>query len=174
MSRDLFDILGLPHRPHEEPAVRERFIRRRDELRRRLSQARSPETQGELDALHVAYTVLRDPQTQTVYLRRHDETSRPNRVELLRTLIAGSLEDGLLRHSRREKILAEGRRLGLSPFHTQLLIAQTQFGPQRVLPFDDPQTAEQWGHSKPGAARLAAALVLALALFLAAVRLIGI
>ena len=71
------------------------------------------------------------------------------------------------------EILAEGRRLGLSEFHTQLLIAQVQFGGELVVPparCDIPASSETG--SRVGA-RFAAAGVLALAIFLAMIRWLG-
>jgi hypothetical protein len=96
----------------------------------------------------------------------------PAPAEQLCSLIRDSLEDGLLRCSQRAKILSAGRKLGFSDFHTHLLIAQTQFGPQCVVSED----AELPSPPASGAAagRLAAALLLALALLLAAIRWLGI
>ena len=69
---------------------------------------------------------------------------------------------------------AEGRRRGLSEFHTHLLIAQTQFGEKRVLPFDDPRDEPVREGQRRISARFAAALVLGLALFLTTIRLLGV
>lgn len=167
MSHDPYSILGLAPGHYDSAALRRRFDDRRAEL------AGGRADRARLDELHVAYSVLRDPANQTVFLKRLDRGPAPDRTAGLRLLIAASLEDGLLRHSRRLRILQEGTRLGLSPFHTQLLIAQTQFGPQRVLPAD----TDELGHAPAPTstvARLAGLCVLALALFLAAVRAIGV
>lgn len=98
----------------------------------------------------------------------------------LREMIAASLEDGLLRHSRRRRILAAARRLGLTPFNAQLLIAQVQFGGRRQVTFQtqDGATADE---SRADAveggrlrARLAAISLLAGAFFLALIRWSGV
>jgi hypothetical protein len=164
MSHDPYSILGLAPGRYDPAALRRRF----DDRRAELSGGRA--NRARLDELHVAYSVLRDPANQTIYLKRLDLGAATDHTAELRLLIAASLEDGLLRHSRRLRILQEGRRLGLSPFHTQLLIAQTQFGPQRVLAAE----LDQRGQAPAAIARLAGLCVLALALFLAAVRAIGV
>jgi hypothetical protein len=167
MSHDPYAILGLAPGRYDGAALQRQLTVRRAELSAR------GQTREQADELHVAYAVLRDSSNQTIYLKRFDQRQSPDRTAELRALIAASLEDGLLRHSRRMRILQEGRRLGLSPFHMQLLIAQTQFGPQRVL-------ADEFGGELPEAApgravaRMAGVFILALALFLAAVRAIGV
>lgn len=167
MSRDPYSILGLTPRRYDAAELRRRLDARRAEL------GTLAQTREGADELFVAYSVLRDPDNQTVYLKRFDRKSSPDGTAELRALISASLEDGLLRHSRRVRILKEGRRLGLSPFHTQLLIAQTQFGPQRVLA-ESAEVAQEIAVPAAPVARLAGLLILALALFLAAVRAIGV
>ena len=167
MSHDPFEILGLAPGRYDAAALRRQLAARQAELGAR------GENRERADELHVAYSVLRDPANQTIYLTRLERRAAPDPTAELRALIAASLEDGLLRHSRRVRILQEGRRLGLSPFHTQLLIAQTQFGPKRVLA----ETAcDEVSDAAPGSAvaRMAGLLILALALFLAAVRAVGV
>jgi hypothetical protein len=167
MSHDPYTILGLTPGRYDAAELRRRLDDRRAELGARAK------TREGADELHVAYAVLREPDNQTVYLKRFDRRSSPDGAAELRALIAASLEDGLLRHSRRMRILKEGRRLGISPFHTQLLIAQTQFGPQRVLP-DELGDGKKQPAADASVARWAGLFVLALALFLAAVRSIGV
>ena len=87
-------------------------------------------TARRLDDLHMAYTVLRTDEGQSELLRSLAEDD--DAPLHLRRMIAAALEDGLLRYSRRQEILAEARRLGLSDFQTQLLIAQVQFGDERI------------------------------------------
>ncbi len=92
----------------------------------------------------------------------------------LRRLIAASLEGGLLRPSRRARILSAARRLGISEFHAHLLIAQVQVGlhedPMRGLASEP---ASLVGGDDAGfrvGLRLMAAGVLGVAMFLAMVR----
>ena len=80
---------------------------------------------------------------------------------------------GLLRYSRRVRILEEARRLGVSDFHTQLLIAQVQFGGPIVTAPRGGRAARIPDSPKRVVARFAAAGVLALALFLVAIRWFG-
>lgn len=174
MSLDPFNILRLSDNRHDPAALRAQFVKRVDELKLAMKSGRDPlQSRREIDELHVAYKILNDPDSRTIYVRRGNSPAAPEKAARLHALIAASLEDGLLRHSRRERILEEGRNLGFSPFHTQLLIAQTQFGSRRVLSFEDERESAE---SQPGQAsvRFAAAVVLALALFLCAVQLLGI
>lgn len=170
--RDCFAILGLKPDRYDPSALARRFVERRRELLSDRRRAPS-EVHRSLDELHVAYALLRDRNAQTDHQR---ELSRSPADPLtgLQHMIAASLEDGLLRRSRREAILAEGRRRGLSDFHTHLLIAQTQFGRERVLAFDDPRDERLRDSQQRSSARFAAALVLGLALFLATVRMLGV
>jgi len=121
--------------------------------------------QRRLDALCRAYAEL-----QAAGADQRERRDHVNAADRLRRLIAESLEDGLLRYSCRQKILAEARRLGFSEFQAQLLIAQVQFGDRQLEPASP-------GRPRPDAApvsviiaRLAAAGVLALAMFLGLVR----
>jgi hypothetical protein len=123
----------------------------------------------ELDDLHLAYTTLRDPRRQAEYVQSRNEDDLAH----LRRLVNASLEGGLLRHSRRESILEEGRRLGLSDFQTQLLIAQVQFGDEQINPVGGGSRALSL-NARSAAARLAAVGILALAFFLAMVRWLGV
>lgn len=170
MSLDPFSILRLSHDRTDPAALRAQFARRCEEIKIAMNSGRDgSRSRRDLDELDVAYKILQDPESRTVFVRREKSPAPPERAALLRALILASLEDGLLRHSRRQRILDEGRKLGFSPFHTQLLIAQTQFGPQRVLSFEDDR--ERPGNRPSQAmARFSAALVLGFALFLATVR----
>jgi hypothetical protein len=171
MARDYFDVLGLAPGRYAGQEVARRFFSERARLLARLDE---PATYGrvrrQLDELHLAYAALRDPQGQADALRAGAEGA--DRVAALKVQIAASLEDGLLRYSRRQEILREARQIGLSDFQAHLLIAQVQFG--------DDGFAAGWvkaggarstgGESRAGIGlRLAAAGVLALTLFLALV-----
>lgn len=89
--------------------------------------------------------------------------------EALKRLIDESLEEGLLRFTERQRILAEGRRRGFSDFHTHLLIAQRQHGDQRPLTMGMVETTRK-AEERQMAARLAGATILALAIVLTAIR----
>lgn len=170
--RDCFAILGLEPGRYDAAALARRFQQRRSGL---LADRRLPaaEVHRGLDQLYVAYRLLRDEAALTDH-HRELVTKNADPISGLRHLIAASLEDGLIRRSRRVAILAEGRRRGLSDFHTHLLIAQTQFGEKRVLAFDDPRDQPAREIQRRFAARFAAALVLGLALFLMTIRLLGV
>jgi hypothetical protein len=171
MSRDYFAILGLTPGRYKPAEITRRFRAARKRL---LDELHDPATHGEsrrqLDELHIAYTALRDPGRQAEYLerRRDDDLSR------LRGLIADSLEGGLLRQSRRLLILEEARRLGISDFHAQLMIAQVQFGDERITPVTAGSARNRSASPSQAAARLAAVGILALALFLAMIRWLGV
>jgi hypothetical protein len=172
MSRDYFATLGLTPGRYEPREIARRFAARRRRLLADLDDpTRHVESRRRLNELYLAYNALRDPRRQVECARRGDDGD--DRVARLRTLIEASLEGGLLRCSRRAEILAEGRRLGFSEFHTQLLIAQVQFGDGIVMP---PCGRRGSGSAESAArigARFAAAGVLALALFLAMIRWLG-
>jgi hypothetical protein len=172
MSRDYFSILGLSPARYEPAEITRRF---RVERARVLAVLHDPAKHGQsrrrLDELHVAYAGLRDPLRQAAYLRNLKTSD--DRVAHLSRLISDSLEDGLLRYSRREEILGEGRQLGFSDFQTQLLIAQVQFGSDDVLPVANPGAGRRWNARPAVGPRFAAVGVLTLALFLAMVRWLG-
>lgn len=166
MSRDPYEALGLPRCAADARTIERRF----DELRAALlREMESPDTHAaacaRLDDIYVAReTLLRRPQL--------DENA--DRVDRLRALIQASLEGGLLRHSRRELILAEGRRLGFSQFQTHLLIAQVLFGDVSILPrAGRGEAAVREGVSRQ-TARFAASALLGLAMFLAMVSWLGV
>jgi hypothetical protein len=115
--------------------------------------------------LHVEYrTLQRVPADAAPAKPAGDE-----RVERMRKSIEAALEDGLLRHSRRQRLIEEGLALGFSSFHTQLLIAQVQAGERELLVPASRQT-EQRERERRTASRYAAALLFALGMFLALVR----
>ncbi len=176
MPRDSFSILGLTPGRYSQAEVDRRFLRRRRKLVAALDDPdRYEETRRQLDALHRAYNALRDPTRQARCLKvlRDDSDDREQRLAELRELILASLEGGLLRQSRREMILAEGRRLGFSEFHTHLLIAQVQFDGNIVVRPQPASDGRRFAAPARIAARFAAAGMLALALFLAMVRWLG-
>ena len=166
MGRDYFTILGLAPGRYDSAEIARRF---RAERARLLAQLHDPSTHVEarrrLEDLHLAYAALRDPGAQAEYLAARVGAS--DDVAYLRRLIAASLEDGLLRYSRRQEILAEARERGFSDFQTQLLIAQVQFGDDSFSPATPHYRRRDFTRTR---ARLAAAGVLALAMFLALVR----
>jgi hypothetical protein len=175
MPRDYFSILGLKPGRYEPSEIGRRFATRRRRLLVELDDpTRHVESRQRLNELYEAYNVLRDPRRQAEYLRAaRAEDGDEDRVARLQRLIEASLEGGLLRYSRRTEIIAEGRRLGFSEFHTQLLIAQVQFGEGVVAPPRRGTVSQSAGTPSQLGARLAAAGILALAIFLAMIRWLG-
>ncbi|MBK9119299.1 MAG: hypothetical protein IPM18_06800 [Phycisphaerales bacterium] len=174
MAHDPFTTLGLaPGRwpPHE---VRKRFLAARTRLAPALDDpVRYHDAQQALDDLHLAYVALRDPQRQDEILRQQRGGTPANE---LRLLIRASLEAGLLRHSRREAILARATELGINEFQAQLLIAQVQFGDEGVEPVTSkrlPRIQASRGTTRAWAG-LAGVGLLALVLFLSLKRWLGV
>jgi len=173
MERDFFAILGLAPGRYDPGEIQRRFHARRQDLLRALHHpATYADARRQLDQLHLAYATLRQAGSQAEY-RRARAADRPETARL-RQLIAAALEDRLLRYSRRQELLATGRRLGFSDFQTQLLIAQVQFGDDQIPLGSDPTSRHGRPEHPRAWARLAAAGVLALALFLALVRWLGV
>lgn len=180
MSAEYFTILGLTPGRYEPAEITRRFL---EERRRLLDRLDDPgwhaESRRRLEELHVAYRVLRDPRRQAECLATAGQVHDASR-QLIR-LIEASLEDGLLRYSRRQAILAEARRLGLSDFQAHVLIAQTQFGgtgpPEAALRdtfrLNPRAAARPEGEARHGA-RLAGIGLLTLALVLVLVRWAGV
>lgn len=171
MARDYFAILGLSPGRHDPQTIARRFLERRNRLLGRLHDGDEHEkTRRRLDDLHLAYAALRDPRRIEEHLRDGDAIDR---VTELRRLITASLENGLLRHSRRQAILERAHELGFGEFQAQLMIAQVQFGDEQIpaLPTSGhPSTRRP--HPRTWA-RLAATGVLALAMFLYMVHWVG-
>jgi hypothetical protein len=157
-------------RPAQVPAeLAARFRAQRERLLSQLcaGPARSVVRQR-LDALCRTYAQLQAARTG-----QDERRDRLEAADRLRRLIAQNLEDGLLRYSRRQKLLAEARRLGFSEFQAQLLIAQVQFGDRELEPARPSQRPTEVAPVCAVVARLAAAGVLALAIFLGLVRWLG-
>jgi hypothetical protein len=175
VPRDYFAILGLTPGVYRPAEIQHRFQQERARLLAQLADAAThQESRRQLDELHLAYRALLDAQRQEQQLAAAESgvASQPDRafVQLSR-LIADSLEDGLLRYSRRQAILTEGRRLGFNEFQIHLLIAQVQFGnvrPELVGPRPAPPRTARRG------ALLTAAVLLAGALFLLAKHWLGV
>ncbi len=173
MVRDYFAILGLTPGRYAPAEITRRFRTERQSL---LAQLDDPAThrqaRRQLDELHVAYALLCDPRAQAECLRAQRDDC--DDVARLRHLIAASLEDGLLRYSRRQEILAQGQRTGLSDFQTHLLIAQVQFGDDQIRPIVSGRARRDVQEPRRVWARFAAVGVLALAMFLAMIRWLGV
>lgn len=162
MSRDAFVILGLTPGHYEPAALAARYEAARAQLLRDLAGSDGRAEAGRrLDELQLAHARL----LAAAQRRGEGQSTRDAQVAELRRLIAASIEDGLLRCSRRRAILEEARRIGLSEFQAHLLIAQEQFGGEALL---DLRRKAPAGAADAGrvAARLAAAGVLAVALLL--------
>jgi hypothetical protein len=165
MAHDYFTVLGLSPGTYDPGEITRRFVVRRQRLLSELhNPARHIAARRELEELHVAHTVLRDPAKQAEYLR--ERTTAPDRVTELRRLIAATLEDGLLRYSRRQMILERASELGLSEFQAQLLIAQTQFGGDEAPVVEASPAARQAETRSAKWMRFAAAGVVGVAMFL--------
>lgn len=125
--RDPFLIFGLSQGRYPPTVIVRRYHALRAPLVTRMGGVDAAwDVRQKLDDLHWAYRILVDPRSQARMMRVLN--GEGDRAESLRLYIEASLEDGLLRASRRAEILTLGRALGISEFHTQLLIAQTQFG----------------------------------------------
>lgn len=166
MARDYLTVLGLAPSTCDPAEVTRRYQLLRGRLLIGLEQPEtSPEAQLRLEELHLAYAALRSR------LARHaaDASDRDDhRVAELRLFIEASIEDGLLRYSRRQAILSEARGLGFSDFQTHVLIAEVQFGGRSVLcPTIEDHPGSAGSHKWPF---VAAAALLAGAMFLALVQ----
>lgn len=173
MARDYFALLGLAPGRYEPRQIDERFFTRREQLLHdSLNPASSDTAIAELDDLYAAFRVLRDPHRQADYLRRHQPPTDP--VADLRLLITASLDGGLLRQSRRTAIIERALELGLTEFQTQLLIAEVQYGDDRLAPVPSRPGRQAARTHARGWARATAVGVLALAMFLALVQFVGV
>ncbi len=165
MSRTDCEILGSPAGEHAPAELRRRFETRRARLLADLDDPRLRTlAERQLDRLYVAYRRLS--------AGRSSAAERDERTRRLRELIAASLDGDLLRHSARQELLVEGRRLGFNEFHTHLLIAQVQAGAEAHRPLFESTTAT--ANPERAGARLAAAAVLGLAVFLYAFQWVGV
>lgn len=173
MAQDYFASLGLTPGRYPPQEIAGRFLDRRARLLRELDDpARYRACQQGLEELHMAYTALRDPRLQEEYLRTR--AGRADPTQSLRTLINASLEDGLLRCSRRQTILERAQELGVSEFQAQLLIAQEQFGEPGVAGVPVRVSAERRSAGTRVWARFAGIGVLALTMFLYLVHWLGV
>jgi len=164
MPRDDFALLGLTPGRHDPRAITLRFEAERARWLAALHDPRTYETaRTHLEELHLAYRAL--------LAGRGQSAAQPlDRATELRQLIAASLEDGLLRHSRRQAVVAKGQGLGFNEFQVQLLIAQVQFGgPPEPALASAPAASGAAPHPRAWA-RVAAVGVLALVMFLGMVR----
>jgi hypothetical protein len=179
MSAEYFAILGLAPGRYEPAEITRRFLVERSRLLEHLDDPRRhAESRRRLEELHLAYRVLRDPRRQAECLAAAGRVEDASRQ--LRRLIESSLEDGLLRYSRRQAILAEARRLGFSDFQAHMLIAGVQQGGAEPLPAELEAGLHRGPRKEPSAAgearrgaRLAGIGLLTLALLLALVRWAG-
>ncbi len=166
MARDYFAVLGLTPGTYTSGKIAASFFARREELLRQIrSTTTNAAARQELDELYLSFSTLRDPERQEDY-RRSLEQGNDHLAEL-QTLIAASLEDGLLRHSRRQRILERAAELGISEFHAHLMIAQEQFGDAPIPMSKVLVSRVRRPRGRPRAwPRVAATGALALAMFL--------
>jgi hypothetical protein len=174
MLHDYFAVLHLEPGEYTSEQIRGSFLSLREPVLRDMRRADTyVAARHRLEELHEARRVLGDPARQRDYLSRRELLDEP--VERVRVMIAAALEDGLVRHSRRQAILSEARRHGIADFHVHLMIAQEQFAgsPDALggwIGRDGDGRNEASRDSKRAAARLAAAGVLGLALLLSTLR----
>jgi hypothetical protein len=172
MARDYFSVLGLTRGRHDPHVIERRFLEARERVVGGLFDPATYETaRAELEALHLAYATLRDPARQSAYLRS-SKVDDGGMLEL-RALIAACLEEGLLRHSRRQMILRRAEALGVGEFQAQLLIAQVQFGGEALPDLPRVRPLRRRGGHPRGWAQVAAVGVLALVMFLGLVGWVG-
>ena len=173
MAQDLFAVLGLPPERHDPTEIATRFLAKRERLLEQLGDpTRHHDTRRQLDELHLAYATLRNPRSQAQYLRNQNNNDDP--AGELRLMIQAALEDGLLRHSRRQEVIDRGRELGLNDFQTQLLIAQVQFGDNGISSVPRAHVVRRGDLESRIGLRAAGVGALALVMFLFAVRWLGI
>lgn len=133
MPRDPFAVLGLAPGRYSPTEIERRYQSARKPLVARLvNDENGWPIRRSLDDLHWAYRTLINPENQVRATRMLN--GEGDKTESLRLYIEASLEEGLLRASRRQEILELGKALGISEFHTHLLIAQTQFGEVELRP----------------------------------------
>jgi hypothetical protein len=176
MMTEYFATLGLPPGQYTADELRRRFQTRRRLLLRAMDspQGASAARRG-LEELHLAHKALQRVRANPAPwpAPKHGasaDDARDARLAEMRALIQDSLEGGLLRHSRRTALLDEGRQRGISAFHTHLLIAQVQCGdPSLLAPWEAELTTGRSEESR-AAARLAAAVVLGLGVFMTLLR----
>jgi hypothetical protein len=172
MARDYFAVLGLRPDCYSPQIIARCFQAERTRLLRHLHDPlRYSLTRRHLEELHLAYATLRDPDRQDEY--RQHLVDVPEPVRELRALIRASLEDGLLRHSRRQDILAHARQLGFNDFQAHLLIAQVQCGDERTPVVTTAVPPRQHDGNGRGWARLAGVGMLAVTMFVVLVRMLG-
>lgn len=150
MTHEYFALLGLAPGRYEPGQLARSFGDRRRHLLAELAlPGKRQSAARRLDQLYRAYAALRNlacsdashepsqsPVTRATpadappppHVSAHGLDTSSGRADTLRAYIADSLEEGLLRFSRRQEILSFARTLGISDFHTQLLIAEVQFG----------------------------------------------
>ncbi len=173
MAQDHFALLGLQPGRMDPRVVARRFMAERQRVLAEMDDPRKHATsRRRLEELYLALAVLGDPERQAEYLRTWGAPADP--AGELRQLIAAALEDGLLRHSRRQMIIERARELGFNEFQAQLMIAQVQFGDERALVTGRNAAKRATPASQRAWARVAAAGVLGLAVFLFFVRWLGV
>jgi hypothetical protein len=162
MAQDYFAPLGLSPGTYDPVEIARRFRLRRAQLLAALDDPqRYADVRRELDQLYLAYAALRDSRLPAQPAAFSDAEPAGK----LRELIAASIEDGLLRHSRRQAILQAAREMGVSEFQAQLMIAEVQFGEPVTGPV---RGAPARAHASGGQvwARVAGIGALAAAIFL--------
>jgi hypothetical protein len=171
ISPEHYDSLGLQPGTYSFAEVSRCFGIVRARLLEELEDpSRHESARRNLDRAYRARNAFQATREQTPGL--HEGES--DRYSRMRRMIESSLEDGLLRCSRRHQVIAEGRRLGFSDFHTQLMIAQVQFGDRELIRVLGPDARRDRHSVAKIGAKVSAAGVLGLTIFLAMVRWLGV
>jgi len=174
MAQDYFAVLGLGPGRCSPRQIARHFRAQRDRVVQELGDpATHVDSRRRLDELHLAYATLGSTKRQAEYLHSLRAGVESPAVAL-RKLIAASLENGLLRYSRRQFILERACELGLNEFQAQLLIAQVQFGEEEIpLPAIPDARPANTRYSQAWT-RLTGVGLLATAMFLFLVRWLGV
>jgi hypothetical protein len=83
--------------------------------------------------------------TEPSHLSERPTLNKNERRAIFKKMAAQELEAGLLRYSRRQRLIHYGRMLGFSPFEAHLLIAEAQYEAGHLLPptFDSTANLER-------------------------------
>lgn len=173
MEHDCFAILGLTPGPYSRELIDARFDEERDKCLASIRERHDEATERRLEAVYLAYHLLNDSARQQRHIAAIRDGHLDNPKDHVRDLVAASLEDGLLRYSRRQELIRIGRVLGLNEFQVHLLIAEVQVA---ALSITAEQPAKQVANERFDQTRLniVAAGLLGLGLFFSAISWLGI
>ena len=182
MEHNCFAILGLTPGPYSNELITQQFEAQRSKCLESLRSVDDPGAERRLEAVHMAYKLLNDPERQARHLAAVRDGRLNDPHDHLRDLIAAAMEDGLLRYSRRQELIRIGRVLGLNEFQVHLLIAEVQIALPRdrepltkkeIKLLRQVETTERDDSSRRSRHNLIAAGLLALGLFFSALSWLG-